>query len=173
MGIITKLVFISIFASLVVAFYGDEIVRVVDNESSLAKEAIPREVTYAANIVNSVQIPQQRDGHYWLDAGVNHTDVTFIVDTGASNVTLSFNDAKGLGLPYFENDFNVLVNTAAGQTEMASVTLDSVRIGNIELYDVDALIAKDGMLSVSLLGMNFLNRLTRFEFSDQRLILEQ
>ncbi len=173
MGALLKLVFFGIFASLIVAVYGDEIVRIISNEATFARQSAPKKLNTSNNIVNSVQITRQRDGHYWAEAGVNHSKISFIVDTGASILTLSYDDAKKLNLPYFEGDFNVVVNTAAGQTKMAAIRLDCVRVGSIELYDVEALIAQDGMLSVSLLGMNYLNRLDRFEFRDQRLILEQ
>lgn len=173
MGALIKIVFFGIFASLLVALYGDEIVHIVSNEATLARQSTPKQIHASNNIVNTVQIPRQRDGHYWAEVGINHSNVSFIVDTGASILTLSYIDAKKLNIPYFENDYNVVVNTAAGQTRMAPVRLDSVRIGSIEIYDVDALIARDGELAVSLLGMNYLNRLDRFEFRDQRLILEQ
>ncbi|HRW28750.1 MAG TPA: TIGR02281 family clan AA aspartic protease, partial [Emcibacteraceae bacterium] len=80
---------------------------------------------------------------------------------------------QNLNLNLHESDYTIPVNTAAGQTTMAPVTLDVVSVGVIELYDVKAFVARDGMLSVSLLGMNYLNRLDRFSFKDQRLILEQ
>ena len=173
MSTMIKLVFFSILAALIVSFYGDDIVRVLSNEANLVENAAPRELTRNKSIANNVVIPQRRDGHYWTDATINHAKLSLIVDTGASVVTLSYRDAKKLGIPYFDSDFSIPVNTAGGQTKMAPVRLERVTIGSIELYDVDALIAQDGLLSVSLLGMNFLNRLDRFEFDDQRLILEQ
>ena len=114
----------------------------------------------------------QRDGHYWVDVNVNGNETRFVVDTGATFIVLSDNDARNLDIPYFENDYSVVVNTASGQTTMAEVTLDVVSVGAIELYGVKAYIARPGMLSVSLLGMNFLSRLDRFEFSNEKLILE-
>jgi len=173
MSALIRLVFFSIFASLVVALYGEDIIRSAHDEAAGAGKSASNQIFSENKIVNSVQIPLQPDGHYWINVGVNHADISFVVDTGASIVTLSYQDAMKLNIPYFENDFNVTVNTAAGQTKMAAVALDSVCIGSIELYDVNALVAQEGLLSVSLLGMNFLNRLDRFEFRDQRLILEQ
>ncbi len=172
MSALIKFVFFSIFASVMIAFYGDDIVRLIGNEAKLTRHAAPKELNAADNIANSVQVSRRQDGHYWAEAGVNHSRINFIVDTGASVVILSNNDAKALGFNLFANDYVVPVNTAGGQTRMAPVRLDRVSVGPIELYAVDALVAQDGMLSVSLLGMNFLNRLDRFEFSEQRLILE-
>ncbi len=173
MSALIRLVFFSIFASLCVSLYGEDIIRLAQDQVAPVKGSAANQLSPENKIVNSVQISLQRDGHYWINVGVNHADISFIVDTGASIVTLSHQDAMKLNIPYFENDYNVTVNTAAGQTKMAAVKLDNLRIGSIELYDVDALVAQEGLLSVSLLGMNFLNRLDRFEFRDQKLILEQ
>ncbi len=172
MSALIKLVFLSILATLAFAFYGDDLVRIIGNEAKLTQHAAPKELSASHNLVNSVQIPRQRDGHYWADVGVNHSNVSFIVDTGASVVTLSYEDAKKLGIPYFENDFNVPVNTAGGRTTMAIIELDVINVDAIELYNVKAFVARKGMLNVSLLGMNFLNRMERFEFSNQKLIIE-
>ena len=173
MGFLIKTVFFCALATLLVSFYGNDLVRLVSNEAKLARDAGPEQLRPDANMVHSLQIPVNRDGHYWLDMDVNNNDVHFVVDTGASYVTLSHQDAQKLDLRIFENDYDVVVNTAAGQTTMAEVNLDVVAVGVIELYDVKAFVAREGMLSVSLLGMNYLSRLDRFEFQDQKLILEQ
>ena len=65
------------------------------------------------------------------------------------------------------------MNTAGGETKMAEINIDRISYGVIDIYNVDALVAREGMLSVSLLGMNFLNRLDRFQFNDGKLLLEQ
>lgn len=172
MGFLIKLVFFGIFASLCVAFYGDELVRVIQNQARLAQNAAPKELANQAYNLHTIQIPMQRDGHYWLDANINGNDVHLVVDTGASYVTFSYDDAMKLGFPLFENDFNVPVNTAGGRTTMAVIELDVINVDAIELYNVKAFVARKGMLNVSLLGMNFLNRMERFEFSNQKLIIE-
>jgi aspartyl protease family protein len=104
---------------------------------------------------------------------VSNNPIAFIVDTGASVVTLSHQDAENLNLYLSDFDYNITVRTAAGLTTMAEINLDRVTIGVIELYNVKAFVAREGMLSVSLLGMNFLNRLDRFEFQDGQLVMEQ
>ncbi len=136
MGKLIKLVIFGIFASICVSYYGDDIIRVIQNNARLAGDAAPKQIASNANIAHTIQIEMQRDGHYWLDANINGNDVRFVVDTGASYITLSYNDAKKLGTPIFENDFNIVVNTAAGQTTMAEIDLDVIDVGAIELYNV-------------------------------------
>ena len=153
--------------------YGDQITMLIDHNIKAKEGRNASNVTSTSNVVNSMEVQRSGDGHYWLDMNVNSQNIHFIVDTGASYITLSQQDAQNLNLNLHESDYTIPVNTAAGQTTMAPVTLDVVSVGVIELYDVKAFVARDGMLSVSLLGMNYLNRLDRFSFKDQRLILEQ
>lgn len=173
MGFLIKGIFYCAILALLVAFFGDDITRVVGNQLRLSQGAASNQAGNHANLVHTLSIPIKNDGHYWVDMSVNNRDVRFIVDTGATNVTLSHTDAQKLNLHLFDNDYNIPVNTAAGRTTMAEVRLDTVSIGVIELYDVHALVAREGMLSVSLLGMDYLNRLDRFEFRNQTLIIEQ
>lgn len=166
-------VVLGILAAIFVSFYGNDIVDSLDDQRRLNRG--PASTSFAGSALpsSSIQIPIKRDGHYWVNMSVNYNDVNFIVDTGASYVTISHEDGQRLNLNLFENDYNIRVNTAAGQTTMAEVSLDMMKIGGIELRNVRAFVAREGMLSVSLLGMNYLNRLDSFEFRDQKLIFEQ
>ena len=69
------------------------------------------------------------------------------------------------------SDFDTVVRTANGTAEMASVYLDEVRIGPIRLPAVQALVAPQGLLEQSLLGMNFISRLRRFDMRGRQLVL--
>ncbi|MEZ5757525.1 MAG: TIGR02281 family clan AA aspartic protease [Emcibacteraceae bacterium] len=173
MSLILKLVFFCGIAVIMVINYGDQFTMMLDKYVKAKDGGNASKVTSKANVVNSMEVQRSGDGHYWLDMNVNSQNILFIVDTGASYITLSQQDAKDLNLNLHESDYTIPVNTAAGQTTMAPVTLDVVSVGVIELYDVKAFVAREGMLSVSLLGMNYLNRLDRFSFKDQKLILEQ
>ncbi|MCK9992710.1 MAG: aspartyl protease family protein [Alphaproteobacteria bacterium] len=110
-------------------------------------------------------------GHFLADAAVNGTHVRFLVDTGASIVGLSASDAQRLGMDLKKLNFDITVSTANGETKAARVTLDEIKIGSISRKKVDALIARDGEMSISLLGMSFLNSLGSFEMGDGVLIL--
>lgn len=173
MGLVIKTVFFCVFLTIVVSFYSEDIVRIAGDEAQRAQETPNRSARTSVNIAHELEIPIRRDGHYWIDMSVNYQNVSFIVDTGASYITLSYEDAQNLDLHLFDNDYDRVVNTASGQTTMAEVTLDVVSVDAIEIYEVKALVAREGMLSVSLLGMNYLSKLNRFEFRDQTLILEQ
>ncbi|MAU41147.1 MAG: TIGR02281 family clan AA aspartic protease [Kordiimonas sp.] len=122
-------------------------------------------------LVDAVIIPQHRDGHYWIEADVNGETVVFMIDTGASHVALSHKDAQRIGLNPDHLDYNLLYRTANGNTHKAAVTLDDIDIGPISVSTIRASVAQPGRQAISLLGMNFLNRLSGFEFRDKELIL--
>lgn len=111
-------------------------------------------------------------GHFFAEAEVEGKKIMFMVDTGASVVALSRDDARRLGITPSERDFNQLVSTANGTTRGAPVTLDSVAIGPIDLRYVDAMVV-EGDMQGSLLGMSFLNRLSGYQVTGDRLVLRQ
>ena len=94
-----------------------------------------------------------------------------IVDTGASTVVLRHEDADRLGINMHTLHYSVPVQTANGPSQAARVQLDFIRIGNVGVRRVEALIAKPGTLHQSLLGMSFLSRLRSYEFSGDYLEL--
>jgi len=120
-----------------------------------------------------VRIPADRSGHYKADIEVNGRAIGALVDTGASFVVLCYEDARSLGLVYGGDRFDIPVQTANGTGHARRVKLSSVRIGSIFLDDVDAMVAGEGMLSVNLLGMSFLKRLSRYEAQNGMLVLER
>src|SRR5689334_3430592 len=95
-------------------------------------------------------------GHFFADGAVNGVPVRFVVDTGATMVSLPRQDAQRLGLDYRHGQRGTS-NTANGPVPVYMLKLDSVRVGGIELHNVDALVV-DGGLDQALLGMSFLNR---------------
>jgi aspartyl protease family protein len=82
--------------------------------------------------------------------------VRFLVDTGATTIALPAADAKRLGINYLKGDQG-LVQTANGSASAYRVKLDTVRLGDITLNGVDAVVLEGG-LTTPLLGMSFLNR---------------
>ena len=110
------------------------------------------------------------DGHYWADADVNGTAVHFLVDTGASAVALSAEDAERLGLQPATLTYDYTVNTASGEARAAKVKLATISVSGAEVTDVDAFVIEKG-LTTSLLGMTYLGRLSRFEATPEALIL--
>ena len=94
-----------------------------------------------------------------------------IVDTGASSIVLTPEDARAAGIDVDEMTFRVPVLTANGRTMAARIWLEDVAIGPRDRTRVEALIAQPGALSQSLLGMSFLSRLRSYEFSGDYLTL--
>ncbi len=125
-----------------------------------------------SSVRGTVEIPVARNGHFVVDADVNLSPVRFVVDTGASFVALRQSDAEIAGIYLNQSDFNVPVSTANGTAYAARVQLDSVEIDGIDIDRVNAVVLPDGLLGISLLGNSFLNRLHRFQVSDNRLVME-
>ena len=130
-------------------------------------------VSAAETHSRSVVIARNAHGHFDVDGRVNGRRVEFVVDTGASVVALTARDAVRLGIHPSRNAFIAEVKTANGTIRAAPTRLDVVQIGNLELRDVAALVLPDDALSDNLLGLSFLSRLHRFEYSDGKLVLEQ
>jgi aspartyl protease family protein len=116
-------------------------------------------------------IPKSSDGHFWADGEVNGRSVRFLVDTGATAVALTPEDAQKLGIDPAELHYGYKVVTAAGQIRAASVRLASITVAGAKLDNVDALVIEKG-LDTSLLGMTYLGRLSRFEATRGALILQ-
>ena len=118
----------------------------------------------------SAELAKSPDGHYWAEATVNGQRVRFLVDTGATAVALTIQDAQRLGLNPSTLDYGYQVMTANGQARAAQVRLASISVAGARVEDVQALVIEKG-LPTSLLGMTYLGRLSRFEATPTALIL--
>ena len=97
-------------------------------------------------------------GHFFADGSINGSSARFMVDTGASRIAISTQDAKRLGISYLSAPRG-LAQTANGSAVAYAVKLDTVRIGDISVNNVDAAVIDGAGLNVILLGMSFLNRM--------------
>jgi aspartyl protease family protein len=95
-------------------------------------------------------------GHFIAEGQVNGAAVRFLVDTGATLIALPAADARRMGVSYV-NAPRGMVSTANGTAVAYKVKLDSVRVGDITINNVDAVVLEGG-LAMPLLGMSFLNR---------------
>lgn len=111
-------------------------------------------------------------GHFVTTADINGKDIQVLVDTGATAVALSYDDAEAAGLKPRSLDFNVKVMTANGEGKAARVKLRHVMIDNVKVRNVDGLVLQEGAMKGTLLGMSFLSRLKSFTVTDGRLILK-
>src|ERR1700752_280814 len=110
-----------------------------------------------------------RRGHFTLTATVNGAPTRFVVDTGASLVALTLDDARAAGIGRSELNFNQLTQTANGRVRFAPVMLREVRIEQLSIENVPAAVIEN--LDQSLLGMSFLKRLKSFEMREGALAI--
>lgn len=113
----------------------------------------------------AIQIRKSSNGHFVVRSEVNGQPVRMLVDTGATSVVLTTDDARAAGIDVDRLRFSIRVRTANGTGSAAAVRLDSISVGGIERRDLEALVARPGALTESLLGMNFLEELRSYEFS--------
>lgn len=128
-------------------------------------------VEQGAGGLTEIRIRKRLDGHFNANVAVNGRNVAMIVDTGASSIVLTPEDAAKAGIDSRNLAYNIPVLTANGRTYAARVRLKKVAIGPLDRADVDALVAKRGAMTQSLLGMSFLSRLRSYEFSGDFLTL--
>jgi aspartyl protease family protein len=121
--------------------------------------------------LTEVKIRKRLDGHFTATTEVNGKSISMIVDTGASTIVLTPEDAKKAGIDVSGLTYRVPVITANGRTVAARIRLNEVAIGPLDRKEVDALVAQPGALTQSLLGMSFLSRLRSYEFSGDFLTL--
>jgi aspartyl protease family protein len=122
---------------------------------------------------SSVTVPPDPRGHFVVDARVDGRHITFMLDTGASMIALRASDAAALGIHPVAREFTVAVQTANGATRAAPVQLGMVEISGVSVRNVAALVSPDAALGENLLGLSFLSRLRRFEYSNGKMVLEQ
>jgi len=121
---------------------------------------------------NSVTLEADRNGHYRADVEVFGRRIKMLVDTGATIVALTNEDADALGVRPMPADFTLSLGTANGAVQAAAVRLAEVRIGGITAQDVPAVVMPQGAMRESLLGMSFLKKLGGFEVAGGKLILK-
>lgn len=124
----------------------------------------------ARAVGDAMELRRADDGHFWANVEINGATVRMMVDTGASRIALSPRDARRIGLDPDTLRYTTQIATAQGQTTGAPVTLREVRIGDITVPDIDADVMREE-IGVSLLGMNFLNRLDGYEVRQDALEL--
>ena len=142
---------------------------VADLARRLVSEVMP---SRGLAIDGDVMFRERREGHFVIDANVNGVTVKFLVDTGASDVTLARQDARRLGFDLNNLIYDRTYRTANGIVKGARVRLHSLKVGHIVVPDVRASVNSADM-NLSLLGMSFISRLSRFEVADGTLTLRQ
>ncbi|MGJ7570103.1 retropepsin-like aspartic protease family protein [Variovorax sp. RB2P76] len=109
-------------------------------------------------------------GHFMTQGAINGRPVTFMLDTGATSIALSMADAQRIGLDYTKGQ-RVQIGTANGTTQGYRLRVQSVRVGDVEVYDIDAVVSPESMPFV-LLGNSFITRFSMRRDADQ-MVLEK
>ena len=122
----------------------------------------------SASLTNSLILHAGRDGYVFVDASVDGTPLRMAFDTGAAMVSLTQADAARIGIAGGLS-YTMPFTTANGRSYGAPVTLREIRIGQLELDDVKAVVMPN--LNVSLLGQTFLSRLDSYQMHDGVLTL--
>ena len=123
-------------------------------------------------VFSATELKADRNGHYFAAADINGTTVAVMVDTGATGVALSYDDAEKVGLHPHGLDFDTPINTANGVVQAARVKLRRVEVENVRVRDVEGWVLPDGAMRGSLLGMSFLSRLSSFRIENGVLYLK-
>ena len=111
-----------------------------------------------------IEIPRGRDGHFHLMLELDGTDVDFLVDTGASDVVLTKNQAERIGLDLDDLAFVGTARTANGEVRTAYTTIGEIALGPVIFRNVSVAV-NSGEMSGSLLGMAYLDRFSRIEIA--------
>lgn len=157
----------SIFGFICVALYSYRF-EFADFKSRILGEINP---SFAQIKDGKIEIKLAQDGHFYINLQINGVDARFMIDTGASDIVISISEAKRIGIDVAKLSFNKPYQTANGKSWGASVKLNQVKIGSVVFAEVPASVNNAEMGS-SLLGMSFLRQFKKYEFFQDRLILE-
>ena len=116
-----------------------------------------------------VVIKRSQSNDFVIKSNVNDAAIDFIFDTGASAVVLTYNDAIKAGFSPQKLSFGITVSTANGTTQTAPIRIGVLEVGSIRRENVRGLIAQQGDLRTSLLGMTFMDTLTSFQVTGDTL----
>lgn len=125
----------------------------------------------SASANSSVTLRADGQGHFVVQGQINGGSMRMLVDTGASMVALPASDARRLGIDYRKGK-PVYMNTANGVTTAYQVMLDSVKVGDITLNQVDGVVQESG-LPLVLLGMSFLKRMEMRRDGDEMVLTKR
>lgn len=134
----------------------------------ISQTVSPQQSVFAEQ--GKIVVPRSPDGHYYIAAEVNGAPLQFVLDTGATEIVLTRNDAAAVGLSPDNLNFTRRAMTANGEVRTAPVRLDTVQLGPATDRDVTAVV-NDGEMSRSLLGMTYLQRWGKIEISGGELTL--
>jgi aspartyl protease family protein len=135
--------------------------------TDIIEAAVPR---ISLNSKGGIEVPRSRNGHYHLTVEINDVDIKFLVDTGATDLFLTQEDAKRVGINIKNLAYIATAYTANGPVKIAHTKLKKVKLGEFVDLQVNASI-NGGEMQQSLLGMSYLSNYDKIEISENTLIL--
>ncbi|MBO9518358.1 MAG: TIGR02281 family clan AA aspartic protease [Porphyrobacter sp.] len=130
----------------------------------------PEQIAVAKEDPDPVVLPREADGHFYADVIVGSTASNMLVDTGATVIALTDEDANSMGVTWDQSQVRPVARGASGAVYGVPVMLDAVRVGDLEVRGVEAIIVPDD-LDISLLGQSFLSRVSPVQIETGRMIL--
>ena len=146
----------------------DTSVHLTDAGKSAPKASA--ETAQAHWLAGEVALPRHNDGHFYADVMANGTPLRMVVDTGASMVALTGEDARAMGLSWDEQDLGIVAHGASGPVEGIATKIDRLELDGIEARNVHAVVIPEG-LAISLLGQTFLSEVQRVEIVNDEMVL--
>ena len=128
----------------------------------------PQQTVFAED--NRIVVPRSSNGHYYINADVNGTTVSFVLDTGATSLVLTKKDAAASGLNPDDLQYYSRAMTANGEVRTAPARLDTMTLGSVTDTNVPAVV-NDGDMNNSLMGMAYLERWGKIEIAGNTLTL--
>lgn len=120
---------------------------------------------------DTLELRQQGDGHFWVNAKLNGTDVRFLVDSGATTTSISVATAERAGIDVDRTRFPVQLSTANGTIEAWRARADTLSVGGMTVDD-HAVVVSEAFGDFNVLGMNFLSALKSWRVEGRTMILE-
>lgn len=117
-----------------------------------------------------VLLERERDGHFYAEVYIDGVPTRMLVDTGASVIALTGEDALSMGLYWDDSDVAPVAQGASGAVHGVYANLTNVRLGDFEASNVRALIVPEG-LGISLLGQSFLETISDVRIADDQMVL--
>ncbi|HEY6814863.1 MAG TPA: TIGR02281 family clan AA aspartic protease [Croceibacterium sp.] len=117
-----------------------------------------------------VTLERAGNGHFYAEVSIDSGSALMLVDTGATVVALTGQDASMMGVDWRESDVRPVARGASGDVYGVPVMLENVQVGDLEARRVKAIVVPEG-LEVSLLGQSFLSQMKRVEMTGDEMVL--
>lgn len=169
-----RLVFISAALAAVAVATPDFVQKVLQApETANVYTEVASERSNGAPGARTLVVKAGSNGHYYTSVWINGRAVDALIDTGASSIALPLKVAQSAGVNPGASQFTAPTQTANGVVKAAPVTLREIRLGNIRLANVQAMVLPEGALGITLVGMSALGKLSKVDIRNGTMRLVQ